>query len=118
MKKICQIDPEKICNECNMCNICDLDPNKLCDSCGKCLGIDEYDYREVRVEGLLEIENDSEIDEYILDSDTYNYHSHQSHDDDCSCCSEIGFNVDYIEDIPELKIKYDKEIRDILNGKE
>ncbi len=30
---------DRICTGCGECEICDLDPNKICDNCGKCLDI-------------------------------------------------------------------------------
>lgn len=30
---------DRICTGCGECDICDLDPNKICDNCGKCLDI-------------------------------------------------------------------------------
>ncbi len=30
---------ERQCIGCMECEICDLDPNKICDNCGKCLEI-------------------------------------------------------------------------------
>ena len=34
---------DRICNDCGECDRCDLDPNKICDNCMKCvLGDDEY----------------------------------------------------------------------------
>lgn len=34
---------DRICTDCGECDRCDLDPNKICDNCMKCvLGDDEY----------------------------------------------------------------------------
>ena len=30
---------ERVCIGCLECEICDLNPNKICDNCGKCLEI-------------------------------------------------------------------------------
>jgi len=30
---------DRECIDCGECDICDLDPNKICDNCGKCLDI-------------------------------------------------------------------------------
>ena len=30
---------DRDCIECYECEICDLDPEKICDNCGKCLDI-------------------------------------------------------------------------------
>lgn len=46
-KKICQLDENKLCNDCKECLYCDLNPNKLCDNCCQCL--DEADYRAIKI---------------------------------------------------------------------
>lgn len=37
-KKPCELY-DRECIGCMECEICDLDPNKICDNCGKCLDI-------------------------------------------------------------------------------
>lgn len=37
-KKQCELY-DRECIGCMECEICDLDPNKICDNCGKCLDI-------------------------------------------------------------------------------
>ena len=48
------------CNGCGECDRCDLDPNKICDNCMKCMG-DEVDFRAITISGIrLESEKDAE----------------------------------------------------------
>lgn len=42
---------ERDCIECGECNICDLDPQKICDNCGKCIETDS-DYAEIGIESI------------------------------------------------------------------
>lgn len=35
----CILYENKECTGCMECEICDLDPDKICDNCGKCLNI-------------------------------------------------------------------------------
>lgn len=101
----CELDENKICDGCNECNRCDLDPTKLCDSCGKCLELDDAEYKEVFIDGVL---NDaSEADEYLLD-----YDSQIPSDSELQEGLEDG--VEYIEDIPELKVKYNRQLEEIF----
>lgn len=51
MKKCVLYDRD--CIQCNECNICDLNPEKICDNCGKCLGDDSGDYREILIDDIL-----------------------------------------------------------------
>lgn len=37
-KKMCELY-DRECIGCLECEICDLDPEKICDNCGKCLNI-------------------------------------------------------------------------------
>lgn len=43
---------DRECIHCGECNYCDLDPEKICDNCKKCLNMDD-DYLAVRIDGVL-----------------------------------------------------------------
>lgn len=43
------------CINCDECNICDLDKNKICDNCCKCIEID-YDYYSIDIDEIIEKE--------------------------------------------------------------
>lgn len=46
---------DRICIECGECNICDLDPNKICDNCGICIGLgNNKDYRIIQIDGIID----------------------------------------------------------------
>lgn len=49
--KLCQLDENKICNNCKACLFCDLNPLKICDNCCECL--DEADYRAIKIIGIV-----------------------------------------------------------------
>ncbi len=49
MKKCVLYD--RSCIECGECNMCDLEPEKICDNCGKCIEIDS-DYAEIEIESV------------------------------------------------------------------
>lgn len=89
-------------------DFCDLDPEKICDSCEKCLGLTNSDYRIVRVDGLMENENYVDIDEYLSEDEIHDLDSEYDE------AENDAFDVDYIEDIPELKEEYEKKINKIL----
>jgi len=48
----CEIDPEKICDECGECDRCDVDPEKICDNCCRCIE-GESDYRGVLIDKVV-----------------------------------------------------------------
>lgn len=104
--KLCELDETKECTNCNDCDRCDLNSEKLCDNCMKCLDMDEKDYKEIIVEGVLDKD---EADDYLYDEVT-------------GKC-ELGDDKDlldpmiFIEDIPELKKEYDEKISSLLTGK-
>lgn len=102
----CELDEKKICDGCNECNICDLDPTKLCDSCGKCLELDDVEYKEVFIDGVLTSEE--EANEYLYED------SELQTDDDEVLPEDFEGGVEYIEDIPELKEKYEKQLQEIF----
>ncbi|MGI6585306.1 MAG: hypothetical protein GX301_02600 [Gracilibacteraceae bacterium] len=58
-KKECVlIDRE--CTDCGECNTCDLDPNKICDNCCTCIEKDA-DYSSIEIDEIIEDE-DAELD--------------------------------------------------------
>lgn len=83
---------------------CDLNPEKICNSCGDCLGLNNNDFKVVRIDGLAP--GEIELEDYILEDNTLGSSEGSKEDDD--------IDIEYIEDIPELKKKYDKEINEIL----
>lgn len=42
---------ERECIDCGECDICDLDDNKICDNCGKCLDI--RDDAIIKIDGII-----------------------------------------------------------------
>ena len=50
MEKCVLYDRE--CIGCMECEICDLDPEKICDNCGKCLDI--QDFATIKIDGIYD----------------------------------------------------------------
>lgn len=48
---------DRICIGCGECDRCDLDPNKICDNCMKCVQGDGADFRGILVDAI-ETENE------------------------------------------------------------
>lgn len=42
---------DRDCIGCLECEICDLDPEKICDNCGKCLNI--VDDAVIKIDGII-----------------------------------------------------------------
>lgn len=61
MKQCVLYDRE--CINCNECNICDLDPNKICDNCEKCLHLSDADYKGVVIDEILSEKDYTKNDE-------------------------------------------------------
>ena len=51
--KKCLLDETKNCTECGECTRCDLNPEKLCDNCMKCLTTDA-DYSAIEIDDVFE----------------------------------------------------------------
>lgn len=47
---------DRECTGCLECEMCDLDPNKICDNCGKCLNI--QDDAVIKIDAVITDEND------------------------------------------------------------
>lgn len=100
--KYCELNPDVECTNCNKCNVCDLDSGKLCDNCGKCIGLEDADYGEIEIEGILD--NEYEVEDYICDKKELD----RLHRMDSSLSKERAGDYDFIEDIPELREKFNK----------
>lgn len=50
----CQLEENKICDNCCECFVCDLDPDKICDNCAKCLKLP--DYNTIVIDDILFLE--------------------------------------------------------------
>ncbi|WP_446899617.1 hypothetical protein ACSVC9_06950 [Clostridium sp. LBM24168] len=106
-KKSCIFDSEKSCNNCGECNVCDLNPNKKCNNCGKCLEMEGYDMRAIKIDSIIEDEN--EVEDYIEDDKT-NIEIHSHLVDESSINEGLESNTDifdidtiqYIDDIDGL----------------
>ncbi len=44
---------DRDCIDCMECEFCDLDPTKICDNCEKCLGLDGKKYNEVKIDKII-----------------------------------------------------------------
>lgn len=109
--RFCVLEENKECTNCNSCNICDLDDKKICDSCGKCINLQDVDYKEIPIEGLLD--DSFEIDEYLYESDLIDL---EQNDFDIDY-GEDQEDVEYIEDIPRLRKEYERKIQEIFLNK-
>lgn len=43
---------DRLCIHCGECDRCDLDPNKICDNCGKCIDSGE-EYAKLSIDAVL-----------------------------------------------------------------
>ena len=76
LKKQCVLE-DRECTGCGECDRCDLDPNKICDNCMKCVKTDA-EFRAIVVEDF-ELEN--EFEEKLAG----HQHDHHEHHHDCDC---------------------------------
>jgi hypothetical protein len=85
-------------------DICDLDSTKICNDCMECLGLNDSDYKIVQIDGL--IDDISDLDDYNIQNEEISNDTYHELND--------SFEVEYIEDLPELKEEYDKKIDKLL----
>ena len=57
-KKECVL-MDRECTNCGECNICDLDPNKICDNCCACID-KAADYKSIEIDEIIEDESAAE----------------------------------------------------------
>lgn len=51
MEKMCVLY-DRVCIDCGECDRCDLDPEKICDNCMKCINGDDQ-YRSIHIDAIL-----------------------------------------------------------------
>lgn len=52
IRKECVLE-DRPCTECGECDRCDLDPEKVCDNCLRCVKDEAADYRAIHIDGVL-----------------------------------------------------------------
>ncbi len=52
--KKCQLEDDKVCDNCCSCYICDLNPSKVCNNCAECLNLP--DYNSIIIDDILLIQ--------------------------------------------------------------
>ncbi len=67
--KECVLEDRK-CTDCGECNICDLDPQKVCDNCCACID-GTSDYRSVEIDDVLDDDESLILDTEDLDNWKY-----------------------------------------------
>lgn len=51
-RHFCELDENKVCDNCGECERCDLNPKKICDNCGKCIDTGR-EYNELLIDDIL-----------------------------------------------------------------
>ncbi len=49
-EKMCVLEDNKVCDNCNRCLYCDYNPLKLCDNCCKCINFS--DDAIIKIDGI------------------------------------------------------------------
>lgn len=57
---------DKECIDCGQCDICDMDPDKICDNCCKCIDGDA-DYKGIYVDDII----DGDVDEEEIETTVF-----------------------------------------------
>lgn len=47
---------DRECIGCMECEVCDLDPDKICNNCGKCLDIKEF--AAIKIDGIVGLDEE------------------------------------------------------------
>ncbi|MEY7999989.1 hypothetical protein AB8U03_07220 [Clostridium sp. Mt-5] len=101
----CIFDKNKVCDDCGECKLCDLNSSKKCNNCGKCLEMEGYDMRAIKIDDIIDDENESRR----YEKEESNYDSFDSHyqlnEEDLNENSEKEEDnlVGFINDIDGLK---------------
>lgn len=52
--KQCILHKDQVCSDCGECDErCELDPNKICDNCFRCLDEDTREYAQIPISGVF-----------------------------------------------------------------
>ncbi|MGE5631673.1 MAG: hypothetical protein ACM3TR_11325 [Caulobacteraceae bacterium] len=90
-KKECVL-MDRECIDCGECDRCDLDPNKICDNCCKCIDLDA-DYKSIDIDEIIEDEDlvtdDEDLGNWKYDEDyIVDYKKDEKHTDSKSSGSK------------------------------
>lgn len=65
--KLCVLREGEVCTGCRECDICDIDPQKICDNCCKCIDEDgEQEFAHIQVDDVVMEEQDDFTRAYFL----------------------------------------------------
>lgn len=106
-REYCIFDKKKPCNNCGKCEVCDLDPNKKCDNCGKCLEMEGYDMKAVKIDQIIDNENEArEYEEEISESENNVNDFHYQLNDEKNVQENLKddeINEEFIDDVDGLR---------------
>lgn len=117
----CVFDENKVCDNCGECDTCDLDPTKKCDNCGKCLEMEGYDMKAIKIDDIIDDENESR--DYEEEDECSSNDSHQDDenlenkgDDKNDDKVEFIDDIDGLSEVLENKNSFKKFAREEYPG--
>lgn len=110
--KYCIFNEKKICDDCNECNVCDLNPKKKCNNCCKCLELEGYDMKAIKIDEILE--NEEDLEEY--ETKEYNTNSYMKNEKIQESTIEFIDDIDGLREILDNKSKFNKMIHEEYPG--
>lgn len=103
MTKSCIFNLNKTCESCGTCDVCDLDSNKICNNCGKCLETEVNDFKQIVIDEVDDINDETESDNFPETEIKLDYSTKTNfEDDDLTFEEEEDSNLEFIDDVEGL----------------
>ena len=97
--------------DCDNCAICTCEDGKICENCSKCLGIDGYEARAIKIDEVLDKDENSnfkfdlgDFSDFDVEDDSVDF------DEDTDFTSEIEDELPYIDAMEDGNWEYLEDI--------
>lgn len=96
--------------DCDNCTICTCEDGKICENCSKCLGIDGYESRAIKIDEVVEKNEDSNLKFDLGDFSDFDVEDNEDNLEDPDYHAEAEDELPYIDAMEDGNWEYIEDI--------
>lgn len=97
--------------DCDNCTICTCEDGKICENCSKCLGVDGYESRAIKIDEVVEKNDDSNMKIDLGDFSDFDVEdSEEDLEEDVDYLTESEDELPYVDAMEEGNWEYIEDI--------
>lgn len=93
--------------DCDNCTICTCEDGKICENCSKCLGVDGYESRAIKIDEVVEKNDDSNMK---IDLGDFSDFDVEDSEEDVDYLTESEDELPYVDAMEEGNWEYIEDI--------